>query len=47
MTIHNMLSAILTAKNQNNVQNYFDTLDEAVDYVYSLSENEVLPISKL
>lgn len=37
----------LDRKNQNNVQNYFDTLDEAVHYVYSLSENEVLPISEL
>ena len=37
----------LDRKNQNNVQQYFDTLDEAVDYIYSLSENEVLPISEL
>lgn len=37
----------LDRKNQNNVQNYFNTLNEAVDYVYSLSENEVLPISEL
>lgn len=35
-------------KNQNNIiQKYFDTISKAVDYVYSLSENEVLPISKL
>ena len=37
----------LDRENQNNVQNYFDTLDKAVNYVYSLNENEVLPISKL
>lgn len=37
----------LDRKNQNNVQNYFDTLDKAIDYIYSLSENEVLPISEL
>ena len=37
----------LDRENQNNVQNYFDTLDKAVNYVYSLKENEVLPISKL
>lgn len=35
-------------KNQNNIiQKYFDTISEAADYVYSLSENEVLPISEL
>ena len=37
----------LDRKNQNDVQKYFDTLDEVVDYVYSLNENEVLPIDKL
>lgn len=37
----------LDRKNQNNVQQYFDTISEAVDYVYSLNENEVLPISEL
>lgn len=35
-------------KNQNNIiQKYFDTISEAINYVYSLSENEVLPISEL
>ena len=34
-------------KNQNNIQKYFDTISEAADYVCSLSENEVLPISEL
>lgn len=37
----------LNCKNQNNVQKYFDTINKAIDYVYSSSENEVLPISKL
>lgn len=37
----------LDRKNQNDVRKYFNTLSEAVDYVYSLSENEVLPISEL
>lgn len=35
-------------KNQNNIiQKHFDTISKAVNYVYSLSENEVLPISEL
>lgn len=37
----------LNRKNQNNVQKYFDTINKAIDYVYSSSENEVLPISEL
>lgn len=37
----------LDRKNQNNIQKYFNTLNEAVNYVYSLNENEVLPNSLL